>query len=68
MPGSTSPTPSRLSTAARQTASAAHSAPRRREHRCSGRSRTFRDYSLEKPVGDEAFRVIRGAYACARAS
>ena len=25
--------------------------------------RTFRDYSLEKPVGDEAFRVIRGAYA-----
>ena len=29
--------------------------------------RTFRDYSLEKPVGDEAFRVIRGAYACTRA-
>ena len=27
--------------------------------------RTFRDYSLEKPVGDEAFRVIRGAYAYA---
>ena len=25
--------------------------------------RTFRDYSLEKPVGDEAFRVIRGVYA-----
>ena len=28
-------------------------------------ARTFRDYSLEKPVGDEAFRVIRGAYAYA---
>jgi formylglycine-generating enzyme required for sulfatase activity/dienelactone hydrolase len=27
--------------------------------------RTFRDYSREKPVGDEAFRVIRGAYAYA---
>ena len=27
--------------------------------------RTFRDYSLEKPVGDEAFRVIRGVYAYA---
>ena len=27
--------------------------------------RTFRDYSLEKPVGDEAFRIIRGAYAYA---
>jgi formylglycine-generating enzyme required for sulfatase activity/dienelactone hydrolase len=27
--------------------------------------RTSRDYSLEKPVGDEAFRVIRGAYAYA---
>jgi formylglycine-generating enzyme required for sulfatase activity/dienelactone hydrolase len=27
--------------------------------------RTFRDYSVEKPVGDEAFRVIRGAYAYA---
>jgi formylglycine-generating enzyme required for sulfatase activity/dienelactone hydrolase len=27
--------------------------------------RTFRDYSLETPVGDEAFRVIRGAYAYA---
>jgi dienelactone hydrolase len=27
--------------------------------------RTFRDYSLEKPVGDEAFGVIRGAYAYA---
>src|SRR4026208_1584724 len=27
--------------------------------------RTFRDYSLEKPVGDEAFRVIRSAYAYA---
>ena len=25
--------------------------------------RTFRDYSLEKPVGDEAFRVIRSVYA-----
>jgi dienelactone hydrolase len=27
--------------------------------------RTLRDYSREKPVGDEAFRVIRGAYAYA---
>jgi dienelactone hydrolase len=27
--------------------------------------RTFRDYSREKPVGDEAFGVIRGAYAYA---
>ena len=27
--------------------------------------RSFRDYSVEKPVGDEAFRVIRGAYAYA---
>ena len=27
--------------------------------------RTFRDYSLETPIGDEAFRVIRGAYAYA---
>ena len=27
--------------------------------------RTFRDYSLEKPVGDEAFQVIRGVYAYA---
>jgi formylglycine-generating enzyme required for sulfatase activity/dienelactone hydrolase len=25
--------------------------------------RNFRDYSLEKPVGDEAFQVIRGVYA-----
>jgi formylglycine-generating enzyme required for sulfatase activity/dienelactone hydrolase len=25
--------------------------------------RTFRDYSLEKPVGDEAFQVIRSVYA-----
>jgi formylglycine-generating enzyme required for sulfatase activity/dienelactone hydrolase/predicted Ser/Thr protein kinase len=25
--------------------------------------RTFRDYSLEKPVGDEAFQIIRGVYA-----
>jgi dienelactone hydrolase/predicted Ser/Thr protein kinase len=27
--------------------------------------RTFRDYSIEKPVGDEAFGVIRGAFAYA---
>jgi formylglycine-generating enzyme required for sulfatase activity/dienelactone hydrolase len=27
--------------------------------------RTFRDYTLEKPVGDEAFQIIRGAYAYA---
>ena len=27
--------------------------------------RTFRDYSREKPVGDEAFRIIRSAYAYA---
>jgi formylglycine-generating enzyme required for sulfatase activity/dienelactone hydrolase len=25
--------------------------------------RSFRDYSLEKPVGDEAFQIIRGVYA-----
>jgi dienelactone hydrolase len=25
--------------------------------------RTFRDYSLEKPVGDEAFQIIRSVYA-----
>ena len=63
---STSPTPSRLSTAARQTASAAPCTPRRREQSLLAPvRRTFRDYSLEKPVGDEAFRVIRGAYAYA---
>jgi eukaryotic-like serine/threonine-protein kinase len=27
--------------------------------------RTFRDYSLEKPVGDEAFQIIRSVYAYA---
>ena len=63
---STSPTPSRLSTAARRTASAAPSTPTPPRQSLLGPvRRTFRDYSLEKPVGDEAFRVIRGAYAYA---
>ena len=63
---STSRMPSRRSTAARRTASAAPSTPRRRAQSLLGPvRRTFRDYSLEKPVGDEAFRVIRGAYAYA---
>ena len=58
--------PSRLSTAARRTGSAAPCTPRRRaQSLLAPVRRTFRDYSLEKPVGDEAFRIIRGAYAYA---
>jgi hypothetical protein len=61
--------PSLLLTAVRRTDSARCVIGNGRRSRCWRQILVgFRDYSREKPVGDEAFRVIRGfafSYGCA---